>query len=218
MPTQTLEFTAGTGLTITCKLFAVGSDTLVASATATEKTNDLNRYSVSYTDIPAGTYRLNGFVGAVGGFANEIYDLTLTTSTFYPRSEQEVSSTPPDVIVNVTPSVVIQPDDDAINRNLTMYTDESDTYSFSLFENDLITPVDLSGITPEFKVSDLNDELLYTIGAADIDISGADNNTVSFPKTSLTEDDFDGKWGLRDTANGDKVVAYGKIKVIYVPF
>lgn len=218
MATQTLEFTAGTGLTITCKLFAIGSDTLVASATATEKTNDLNRYSVSYTDIPAGTYRLNGFVGAVGGFANEIYDLTLTTSTFYPRSEQEVSSTPPDVIVNVTPSVVIQPDDDAINRNLTMYTDESDTYSFSLFENDLITPVDLSGITPEFKVSDLNDELLYTIGAADIDISGADNNTVSFPKTSLTQDDFDGKWGLRDTANGDKVVAYGKIKVIYVPF
>lgn len=218
MATQTLEFTAGTGLTITCKLFAIGSDTLVASATATEKTNDKNRYSVSYTDIPAGTYRLNGFVSDVGGFANEVYDLTLTTGTFYPRSEQEVSSTPPDVIVNVTPSVVIQPDDDAINRNLTMYTDESDTYSFSLFENDLITPVDLSGITPEFKVSDLNDELLYTIGAADIDISGADNNTVSFPKTSLTEDDFDGKWGLRDTANGDKVVAYGKIKVIYVPF
>ena len=217
MATQTLEFTAGTGLTITCKLFAVGADTLVASATATEKTNDKNRYSVSYTDIPAGAYRLNGFVGAVGGFANEVYDLTLTTGTFYPRSEQEVSSTPPDVVVNVTPSVVIQPDDDAINRNLILYTNESDTYSFSLFENDLITPVDLSGITPEFKVSDLNDELLYTIVAADIDIGGADNNTVSFPKTSLTTDDFDGKWGLRDTANGDKVVAYGKIKVIYVP-
>lgn len=217
MVTQTLEFTAATGLTITCKIFAVGSDTLVDSATATEKTNDKNRYSVSYTDIPAGAYRLNGFVGAVGGFANEIYDLTLTTSTFYPRSEQEVSSTPPDVIVNVTPSVVIQPDDDAINRNLTLYTDESDTYSFSLFENDLITPVDLSGITPEFKVSDLNDELLYTIGAADIDITGTDNNTISFPKTSLTVDDFEGKWGLRDTANGDKVIAYGKIKVIYVP-
>lgn len=218
MATQTLEFSAGTGLTLDCKIFALGSNTIVATAIATEKTNDQNRYTVNYTDLPAGAYRLNAFVGLAPGFANEIYDLTLTTSTFYPRSEQEVSSTPPDVIVNVTPSVVIQPDDDAINRNLTMYTDESDTYSFSLFENDLITPVDLSGITPEFKVSDLNDELLYTIGAADIDITGTDNNTISFPKTSLTEDDFDGKWGLRDTANGDKVVAYGKIKVIYVPF
>lgn len=217
MATQTLEFTAATGLTIICKIFAVGSDTLVDSATATEKTNDKNRYSVSYTDIPAGTYRLNGFVSDIGGFANEIYDLTLTTGTFYPRSEQEVSSTPPDVIVNVTPSVVIQPDDDAINRNLTLYTNESDTYSFNLFENDLITPVDLSGITPEFRVSDLNDELLYTIGVADIDITGTDNNTISFPKTSLTLDDFKGKWGLRDTANGDKVVAYGRIEVIYVP-
>ena len=122
MATQTLEFTAATGLTITCKIFAVGSGTLVDSATATEKTNDKNRYSVSYTDIPAGTYRLNGFVSDVGGFANEIYDLTLTTATFYPRSE-----------------------------------------------------------------------------------------------ASVTLDDFKGKWGLRDKANGDKVVAYGRIEVIYVP-
>ena len=87
MATQTLEFSAGTGLTLTCKLFAVGSDTVVDTQTATEKTNDINRYSVSFTDVPAGAYRLNAFVGATGGFANEVYDLTLTTATFYPRSE-----------------------------------------------------------------------------------------------------------------------------------
>jgi len=87
MATQTLEFSAGTGLTLTCKLFAVGSDTVVDTQTATEKTNDINRYSVSFTDVPAGAYRLNAFVGATGGFANEVYDLTLTTSKFYPRSE-----------------------------------------------------------------------------------------------------------------------------------
>jgi hypothetical protein len=93
MATQTLEFNAGTGLTISCKLFAVGSDTVVATATATEKTNDDNRYAVEFTDVAAGAYRLNGFVSSVGGFANEIYDLTLETATFYPRSEAKMRGT-----------------------------------------------------------------------------------------------------------------------------
>jgi hypothetical protein len=64
----------------------------VATATASEKTNDKNRYSVSYTDIPAGSYRLNGFVSGTGGFANEVYDLTLSTATFQPRSESAVNT------------------------------------------------------------------------------------------------------------------------------
>lgn len=87
MATQTLEFDAGTGLTISCKLFALESDTVVATVAATEKTNDKGRFSVAFTDVPAGAYRLNGFVGAVGGFVNEIFDLTLTTDVFHPRSE-----------------------------------------------------------------------------------------------------------------------------------
>jgi len=87
MATQTLEFNAGSGLTISCKLFALESDTVVATVTATEKTNDKNRYSVAFTSVAAGAYRLNGFVGAVGGFVNEVYDLLLVTDTFAPRSE-----------------------------------------------------------------------------------------------------------------------------------
>ena len=90
--TQTLEFSAGTGLTLSCRLFAFGSDTVVDTQTATEKTSDKNRYTVAYTDIPAGAYRLNAFVGATGGFANENYDLTLTTATFHPRGEGAASA------------------------------------------------------------------------------------------------------------------------------
>jgi hypothetical protein len=87
MATQTLEFNATSGLTITAKLFALESDTVVASAVATEKTNDKGRYTVAYTDVPAGDYRMNGFIGAAGGFVNENYSLTLTTDTFLPWSE-----------------------------------------------------------------------------------------------------------------------------------
>lgn len=95
MATQTLEFNATTGLTITCKLFAIGSDTVVASVAATEKTNDKNRYSVAFTNIPAGRYRLNGFVGSVGGFVNETYNLLLITAVFLPESESSSAIYPP---------------------------------------------------------------------------------------------------------------------------
>jgi len=216
MATQTLEFAAGTGLTLNCKLFTLGSDTIVASAVAVERTNDLNRYRVSYTDIPAGAYRLNAFIGATGGFANEVYDLTLTTAIFYPRSEQEVSATLPNVIVNVTPGLVFQ-QDPATKQDLLIYTDEEDNFTVDIFRQDGITPVNLSGMTLQFRVSDLNDTLLYTINSGSITVGGPDNNQITFSKSSLTSNDFEGKWGLRDTANGDKVIAYGRIEILYVP-
>lgn len=85
---QTLLFSATTGLTLTCKLFPLYSDTLTATAVATEKTIDKGRYSVVYTDIPAGAYRLCAYVNTDPGSANEVYDLTLDTANFLPRSEQ----------------------------------------------------------------------------------------------------------------------------------
>lgn len=87
MATQSLEFNATSGLTITAKLFALEADTVVASVVATEKTNDKGRYVAAFTNIAAADYRLNGFIGASGGFANEIYTLTLTTDVFFPWSE-----------------------------------------------------------------------------------------------------------------------------------
>ena len=90
MATQTLEFNATQGLTLTAKLFAIGSDTVVQSVSATAKTNDKGRYAAAFTDVPAGRYRLNAFVGANGGFANETYRLVLSTARFYPDSEQNI--------------------------------------------------------------------------------------------------------------------------------
>ena len=91
MATQTLEFSAGTGLTLSCKLFALGSDTVVATASAAEKTNDKNRYTVQFSNL-SGAYRLNAFVGVTGGFANEVYDVTDIAATFTPRSEAKIDT------------------------------------------------------------------------------------------------------------------------------
>ena len=91
MATQTIEFRSAPTQTTTAKLFAVGSDTQVASVTATEATNRKGTYSAAYTDVAAGEYELIAFVGAVP-VARWFVTLTLTTATFqvYDKSKTEL--------------------------------------------------------------------------------------------------------------------------------
>lgn len=86
MATQTVEFRSPPSQTITAKLFAVGSDTQVASVSATEATNRKGTYSAAYTDVPAGEYELIALVGAVP-VARWFVTLTLTTATFQARDK-----------------------------------------------------------------------------------------------------------------------------------
>lgn len=59
MATQTIEFVAPTGETITAKLYAAGSDTVAATASSvTEQTNRKGVYYASVTSTLAGVYRL----------------------------------------------------------------------------------------------------------------------------------------------------------------
>lgn len=81
MATQTVEFRAATGLTITAKLFSAGSDIEVASVSATEETNRKGTYSVAFTDIVAGEYQLLAIASAVP-VASWWVTLTLSTATF----------------------------------------------------------------------------------------------------------------------------------------
>ena len=87
MATQTIEFRAATGLTITAKLFSAGSDTEVASVSATEATNRIGTYSAAYTDVAAGEYALIALSSGTP-VASWWVTLTLTTATFqvYERS------------------------------------------------------------------------------------------------------------------------------------
>jgi hypothetical protein len=59
MATQTILFAAASGLTIpTVRLFSGTSDTIAATASATERTNAKGIYAADYTDLTAGLYRL----------------------------------------------------------------------------------------------------------------------------------------------------------------
>jgi hypothetical protein len=59
MATQTILFAAASGLTIpTVRLFSGTSDTIAATAAATERTNAKGIYAADYTDLAAGLYRV----------------------------------------------------------------------------------------------------------------------------------------------------------------
>lgn len=81
MATQTVEFRSPPSQTITAKLFAVGSDTQVASVSTTEATNRKGTYSAAFTDVAAGEYELIAFVSTTP-VARWFVTLTLTTATF----------------------------------------------------------------------------------------------------------------------------------------
>ena len=83
MATQSVEFSAPSGQTVTARLFTAGSDTVVQTASAvTEATNRDGVYTATSTDAAAGLYRLIATNSGGTLLAQWWVDLTLTTATF----------------------------------------------------------------------------------------------------------------------------------------
>jgi len=82
MGTQTVEFRAAPGLTLTAKLFTPGNDTIVQTASAvTEATNRKGTYAATFTDPGAAEFELIALSGTTP-VARWFCTLTLTTATF----------------------------------------------------------------------------------------------------------------------------------------
>jgi hypothetical protein len=104
MATQTIEFRAAAGLTLTAELFAIGSDTIVATVSPTEQTNRAGTYRAIFTDVAAGEYQLVAFSGTTP-VASWLVTLTLATATFqtYDRATAiNMVSEPPTASANAT--------------------------------------------------------------------------------------------------------------------
>lgn len=88
MATQTLEFGYTTDQTLTAQLFAIGSDTVLATANSvTEATNRKGRYFADFEDLSIGTYLMVYFLAGTAS-GSEVYRLTGTgTATIQPESE-----------------------------------------------------------------------------------------------------------------------------------
>jgi len=87
MATQSLEFSYTQGQTLTARLFAIGSDAVVATASSvTQSTNRKNRYTAEFEDVPAGRYMLVYSIGSTD-VGSEIYTLTFDTQISFPEVE-----------------------------------------------------------------------------------------------------------------------------------
>jgi hypothetical protein len=97
MATQTIEFRSPPSQTVTLRLFVQGSDTQVASASATEATNRKGTYTAAFTDVAAGEYQLIATIGTspIIPVASGFVTLTLTTATFYAYAKVELITKPP---------------------------------------------------------------------------------------------------------------------------
>jgi hypothetical protein len=84
MATQTIEFRAAPSQTVTLRLFVVGSDTQVASATATEATNRKGTYAAAFTSVAAGEYQYIATIGTspIIPLASGYVTLALVTATY----------------------------------------------------------------------------------------------------------------------------------------
>lgn len=107
MSTQTVEFRAASGLTLTVRLFAVGSDTIVQTASAcTEATNRKGTYAAIFTDPGAAEFELVALSGTTP-VCRWFVTLTLTTATFqaYEVRTQAVVGAVGSVVNRVTANV-----------------------------------------------------------------------------------------------------------------
>lgn len=86
MATQTIEFGAPAGQTVTARLFAAGSDTVVATATATARTNATGIYTAAFSNLTPGLYRLIG-TNAAGTLLCQWWTRTLAATGTYPATE-----------------------------------------------------------------------------------------------------------------------------------
>ena len=90
MATQTVQFIAQSGLTLSVKLYARYSDTVVDTQSATEATNRKGTYTVAFTDETAGYYEI---VASVGNQPFATYEVYLEADTGTYRAFDPVDTT-----------------------------------------------------------------------------------------------------------------------------
>jgi hypothetical protein len=116
-------------------------------------------------------------------------------------------------------SVIVLPSSAVSNRRVkgtdwNFFTGETGTFSVSIY-NASKEAVDLSGTTLEVVFEDTAGTDIAVVENADITVSGADSNVVSFSiPSALTSEERNGDssaiYSLRDTGDGNMVIAHGR--------
>jgi hypothetical protein len=233
MATQTIEFIAASGLTLSVDLFAINSDAVAQSASSvTESVNRKSVYNAVFTDVAAGTYQLIAFSGANSVALWEV-DLTLTTATFRaydplnPKSirnalgmntnnlDSQLNSINNNVTASSSPilyPVFTKSPDRKVDNNLTTFYNEIVDVDLVL-TNELEEPIDITSKTLKVVIEDSLGVDVATI--PDSGLIKATGNVTFTLGQSVTANLGIYKYSLRDITNKNEVLAYGNIDVQY---
>jgi len=233
MATQTIEFIAASGLTLTAKLFAINSDAVVQTASSVaEATNRKSVYEAVFTDVAAGTYQLIAYSGANSVALWEV-DLTLSTATF--RAYDPINPKAIRVAIGLNtnnldsqlqtinnnisgssspilfPIFTKTPDRNTDNNITAFYNEEIDLDIIVTDEDDNL--VDVTSKTLKIVIEDyLGNDVLSIPDSGLIKSTG----NVAFNLTqSVTAIPGTYKYSLRDITNKNIVLAYGNIDIQY---
>lgn len=235
MATQTIEFIAAGGLSLSAKLFAINSDTVLQTASSvSEATNRKSVYNAVFTDVPAGTYQLIAFSGANSVALWEV-DLTLATATFRaydplnPKSiraalgmttnnlDAQLTQIQNDIQASSSPilfPVFNKTPDRISDSNIKLFFQEEIDVNLVLTDenNELI---DVTSKTLKVVIEDAlgNDVDMIANG----DLIKSVGNVAFTVGTVVTENVGVYKYALRDITNKNIVLAYGNIDVQYLP-
>lgn len=232
MATQTVEFIAASGLTLTAKLFAINNDTVVQTASAVaEETNRKSVYLATFTDVPAGTYQIIGFSSGLP-VANWEVDLTLTTATF--RAYDPVNPVSIRNAIGLANADLDAQLDNIYNNSVTTVLpvfaqtptriEHSDISLFFEEDLDITLPIvdanneliDLTGKTLKIIIENALGEDLLVI--TDGDITKSNGNVIFHVGTEVTGKTGVYRYSVRDISGSQNVVlCYGGLEVRYEP-
>lgn len=206
MATQTVEFEAPTGLTLTAKLFTEGSDTVAYTASAvSEETNRKGIYAATFSSVAADDYQLIAFDGTdpVAVWWAYIED---TASTFV--TGQRVGFINGSIYIpNLVGTVVTR----TATTTLEAFVGETYTHTITTVDADG-NAVDCSAMTLEVVIEKLDRTDVVTIANASISKT---STTVSFEVANTYHTaEANYRWALRRTDTG-VVIMYGPYIVHY---
>lgn len=206
MATQTVEFQAPTGLTLTAKLFAEGSDTVAYTASAvTEQTNRKGIYRATFSSVSADDYQLIALDGTVPVAIWWAY--VEDTATTFITGERVGYLNGSIYIPNLVGQVVAR----GAQTTLEAFIGETYTHTIVTVDGDG-NAVDCSAMTLEVVIEKLDRTDVVTIANASITKT---TTTVAFAVANTyhtTEANY--RWALRRTDTG-VVIMHGPYVVQY---
>ena len=179
---------------------AMAANTITASALATD----------AVTEIQAGLATSTGVTSAF----TEIKGAGWSSSTDTLEDIRDAAGTGGGGTIIQTPIVGIVPERDS-QTLLRVYRGETVEQEVTVFEGDGETPIDLSGKTLEIVFEAYLTEDVVVIADADIDVSGDDNNVVTFDyPATLTATTAKRFWSLREATSPYTVYLNGEVHIL----